>query len=292
MAYQGAYINLDRSTGRKDAFLLSLKSAHISPQSYKRFSAIEPVSGSYKRHKGLKSDGELGLYLSLISLLEEINSSSYEEIVHIAEDDSAFSCHASSAIANLRNALMDTSRAKLRPDIVFLDYLLNPDLCRLILALSEEDKKQTFCLLPAEKYYMACTGSFLVRKSSAPYIAELLSRYINSSIRIAPVDIFLRNLFRGGLLKGSMISPSIGAPDWEQDLGTLIQITADDSLRASQRSHLLLRILMSEIQTPYWCAMQLSSLYNIESPLTKNSTKSDFITFFDSVKKEHKLPRF
>ena len=292
MAYQGAYINLDRSVGRKDAFLLSLQSANISPYSYKRFSAIEPPLDSFKLYKGLKSDGELGLYLSLISLLEEINSSNFDEIVHIAEDDSAFSLHASSTISNLKNALMGISRDKLRSDIVFLDYFLNPDLCKLILSLGKEGNNHAFRLLPAERFYLACTGSFLVRKSSAPYIAELLSRYLNSSIQIAPVDIFLRNLFRGGLLQGSMISPSIGAPDWKQDLATSIQITADDSLRASQRSHLLLRILMSKMQTPYWCAMQLSSLYGIESPLTKNSTENDFITFFDAVKKEFKLQRF
>ena len=137
--------------------------------------------------------------------------------------------------------------------------------------------------LPAKRYYLAGCGSFLVRKSSTYYLSKLLSNILASSDSLAPVDITLRSLFRMGALSGLISVPSFSAPSWEQDESSSIQSGSDDSLRFSQRAHILLRLLASGAKTPQWCMQALEQLSGVKSPSVIESDYDSFCSYFESL---------
>ncbi|MFM7695508.1 MAG: hypothetical protein ACKO6G_02385, partial [Vulcanococcus sp.] len=175
-------------------------------------------------------------------------------------------------------------------DIVFLDYFLNRDLFAHIASSGANLAPGSFELIPAKSAYLACCGSFLVRRSSASYISRLLSKILDSADSLAPVDLTLRTLLQMGALSGFLTVPLLGAPAWEQDDDSTVQTHADNAVRSSQRAHILLRLLASGIKSPYWCAKQLEEMYGVASTLAPNCDVNDFLSYFDSLK--GRMPSF
>ena len=93
-----------------------------------------------------------------------------------------------------------------------------------------------------------------------------------------------------GAISGFLIVPPLGAPSWEHDEDSTIQTHADNALRLSQRSHILLRLLASGIKSPFWCAQQLEKMYGVASPLASDDDVNGFLSYFDSLRR--RMPGF
>jgi len=280
---RGVFINLDRCSGRKDALLGQLDFAGLPSIEYHRFSAFEPAGDEPQLSKGLKSKGELGIFKSLALVLAQIGDEGFDDVVHVLEDDASFSAGISGTIASLSRLMLSDPKLE-NADIVFLDYYLNRDLFAHVVSSGANLAPGSFEFIPAKDAYLACCGSFLVRRSSASYISRLLSKILDSADSLAPVDLTLRTLLKMGALSGFLIVPPLGAPAWEQDDDSTIQTHYDNAVRSSQRAHILLRLLASGIKSPYWCAKQLEEMYGVASPLAPDCDVSDFLSYFDSLK--------
>jgi len=280
---RGVFINLDRCSGRKDALLGQLDFAGLPSIEYHRFSAFEPAGDEPQLSKGLKSKGELGIFKSLALVLAQIGDEGFDDVVHVLEDDASFSAGIAGTIASLSRLMLSHPQLE-NADIVFLDYFLNRDLFAHIASSGANLAPGSFELIPAKSAYLACCGSFLVRRSSASYISRLLSKILDSADSLAPVDLTLCTLLQMGALSGFLTVPLLGAPAGEQDDDSTVQTHADNAVRSSQRAHILLRLLASGIKSPYWCAKQLEEMYGVASPLAPDCDVSDFLSYFDSLK--------
>jgi hypothetical protein len=279
---RGVFINLDRCSDRKDSLLRQLDSVGLPSTEYQRFSAIEPVGEEPQLSMGLKSKGELGLFRSLASVFALIGDGDFDDVVHVVEDDSAFPAGSAEAIASVTRFMLSQPQLE-AADIIFLDYFLNRDLFAHVVSRRSDLAPGSFQFLPAKQVYLACTGSFLVRRSSASYLSMLLSKILDSANSLAPVDLTLRALLRMGAVSGFLVVPLLGAPGWEQDDASSIQTDVDNVVRLSQRSHVLLRLLASGIKSPFWCAQRLEEMYGVESPLKPDGDSNDFLSYFDSL---------
>jgi len=286
---RGIFINLDRCSDRKDSLLGQLDLAGLPSIEYQRFSAIEPAGDEPQLSKGLKSNGELGIFKSLASVLAQIGDGGFHDVVHVLEDDASFPAGIADVIASVSRLMLSQPQLE-SADIVFLDYFLNRDLFAHVVSRRANLAPGSFELIPAKRAYLACTGSFLVRRSSASYLSKLLSKILDSADSLAPVDLTLRALLRMGALSGFLTVPLLGAPGWEQDDDSTIQTHADNAVRFSQRSHILLRLLASGIKSPSWCAQQLEEMYGVASPLAPDSDANDFLSYFDSLR--GRMPAF
>lgn len=280
---RGVYINLDRCSCRKDSLLRQFDSVGLPSIQYQRFSAIEPVGEEPQLSMGLKSKGELGLFRSLASVFAMIADGDFDDVVHVVEDDAAFPAGSAEAIASVTRLMLSHPGLE-AADIIFLDYFLNRDLFAHVASRRANLAPGSFQFLPAKQAYLACLGSFLVRRSSASYISKLLLKILDSADSLAPVDLTLRALLRMGALSGFLTVPLLGAPGWEQDNDSTIQTHSDNAVRSSQRSHILLRLLASGIKSPFWCAQQLEEMYGVASPLAPDSDANDFLSYFDSLR--------
>ena len=280
---RGVFINLDRCSSRKDSLLGQLDRAGLPSAEYQRFSAIEPAGGEPQLSKGLKSKGELGIFRSLVSVLAQIGDGGFDDVVHVLEDDACFPAGIADAIASVSRLMLSQPQLE-SADIVFLDYFLSRDLFAHVVSRRANLALGSFELIPAKRAYLASCSSFLVRRSSASYLSKLLSKILDSADSLSPVDLTLRGLLRMGALSGFLTVPLLGAPGWEHDVSSTIQTHADNALRLSQRSHILLRFLASGIKSPFWCAQQLEEMYGVASPLAPDSDANDFLSYFDSIR--------
>ncbi len=279
---KGIFINLDRCPERAHSLLSQLDLAGLKSDEYLRFSAIEPAGDEPQLSRGLKSRGELGIFKSLISVLELIGDGGFEDVVHVLEDDASFSDGIAGAISSLSH-LMQQHPVLASADIVFLDYFLNRDLFAHLLARKAFLSPGSLEFVTAKGAYLACCGSFLIRRSSASSLSRTLATILDNAHSLAPVDLTLRALFRMDALSGFLAVPPLGAPGWEQDNATTIQTHADDAMRKSQRSHVLLRLLASGMKSPFWCAKRLEEMFGVPSPLAPDDDANAFLTYFDSL---------
>ena len=124
MNYQGFYINLDSSTERRKSIEKHLKSINLSAK-YQRFRAYCPNPN--QDLFGLRTSGEYGIWLSMLSLLEKLSMEKDEGIVHIIEDDFRFNTKTISRLKEIINIQKNNDQ-----DILFLDYMISLPLLNLI----------------------------------------------------------------------------------------------------------------------------------------------------------------
>jgi GR25 family glycosyltransferase involved in LPS biosynthesis len=279
---KGLYINLERCSQRRDALLAGLDAAGLNAAAYERFPALEPVGAEPQLTRGLKTKGELGIWMSLVEALKGVASRDYEPVVHMLEDDMAFAPMAGPVITKVAHMLVnEPSFAEI--DVIFLDYFMDRKLFASIASASERLGGNAYEFLPADAHYYACLGSWLIKKSSAAYLSGILERILATANRLIPVDLALRTLLQIGALKGLLLVPPVCAPSWESDDHTTIQLDLKDGLRSSQRAHLLFRLLASGLQSPRWCADRLSALYGIDHGLDDDSPVDAYLALHDSI---------
>lgn len=174
--------------------------------------------------------------------------------------------------------------------MVFLDYFLTRDLFARLAREGAGQSEDQVQLMPARGTYLACTGSFLVRRSSAAYLSQLLARVLEAADPLAPVDLTLRMLLQIGAISGLVSVPPLGAPAWEEDDSSTVQTHARPEIRRAQRAHLLLRLLASGQQSACWCAQRLAEIYGESSPLSPAGGAEDFLAHFDLL--QPRMPVF
>jgi len=278
----GLFINLDKYVDRCLSLKNRLDRVGLMSSNYMRFSAVQPLGDEPQLQRGLKSKGELGAWQSFVAAFDFVSTGVFADVVHILEDDALFSADIKLAVSKF-SAMMQPGSLLSGVDIIFLDYFMNRDLYSHVIERSAHIPRGSFELLPAHKAYLACCTSFLVRQSSAAYISEMLARVLDSSSTLYPVDITLRYLLQIGVIKGCLCVPIMGASSWEDDENSAIQPLVDVSIRRSQRAHLLLKLIASNLRTPFWCAKKLSEMFGVSNPLDELSDAVDFLIFFDSL---------
>jgi len=281
MAFQGLYINLDRSESRRVSLLQHFAACGVDARSYYRLSAVEPRGDEPELQRGLKSRGELGIWQSMILALETIASGDFAPVVHLIEDDIRLAPWAPQGLGGLQT-LMQTNAGMEPVDVVFLDYFMNAALCQAVVsspAYSHEPIGGGLSFLPGNAY-LASLSSMLVRRSSAAYLAQVLRRALNTMQPLIPVDNALRGLIRAGAVNALLVAPTFSAFSWEEDEASTIQVTLPDGVRDSQRAHLLLRILAAGLETPQWCAERMVGIYGMPHGLHGGSTMEEFLHYF------------
>tara|TARA_Y100000589_G_C27098277_1_gene606914 strand:+ start:278 stop:1147 length:870 start_codon:yes stop_codon:yes gene_type:complete len=258
MDYQGFYINLDTSLDRRKSLEKHLENIKLKKK-FKRFSALRPESCDDLC--GLKTPGEYGIWLSILSLLKEISTQNKDGFIHIIEDDFRFNEKTTKRLDEVLEIFGSTDQ-----EILFLDYMINLPLLNLInlnIKYKKEFGEEKEIFYPARDYYYSCMSSFLIKKSSSEMLFKILNRvFINlkSYKKLIPVDMALKRLLRYGIFKGSILLPPLGAPDWDLDKNSTIQKFSSKIINDSQRVYLLIRCAASGIKSPEFCALEFGKI--------------------------------
>ena len=267
MKYKGYYINLDSSFKRRKSLENHLETINLK-DSFERFKAYKP---KYDQELfGLKTRGEMGIWISMLSLLKKISIENEDGFIHIIEDDFRFNERTTERLHEVLEILGNTNH-----EILFLDYMINLPLLNLInlhIRYKKQFGQEKEIFYPARDYYYSCMSSFLIRKSSTSMIFEILNRvFINlkSEKRLIPIDMALKRLLNNGVFKGSILVPPLGAPDWELDKNSTIQTVNSKIINDSQRVYLLMRCAAAGIKSPEFCAYQFGKI------IKKNLDKLD-----------------
>lgn len=279
---KGVFINLEKRPERRKSLIERLDRSGLKAAEYLRFSAEEAKGDERELSRGLHSKGELGIWKSLIGVCECIAVRDFEDVVHVIEDDTAFSDKTASGTINISRMMLERADTQ-EIDIVFLDYFLDRKLFREIMESAKDLKGSEILLRNARGTYLASCSSFLIRKRSARYIGSTLTRVLRNAQPLAPVDIALRSLIRSGVINAYTTIPLLGCPSWEDEEKTSVQTEVFLERRKAQRAHILLRLLASGTKTPLWCAERLAEIYEIENPLDKSDGAEQFASFFDTV---------
>jgi GR25 family glycosyltransferase involved in LPS biosynthesis len=285
MEFAGFYINLDRSSARREALSEHLQELAILNH-YQRFAGLEPTEEEREDLRGLKTPGELGIWKSLLAVTSMIaQRKDLPAFVHIIEDDARFNRDMPRVLNDLTRQLAEAADSRI-PDLIFLDYFLTRQLFGSIAAeLTSADQRGNthHYRLVNGSAYLACCSSMLLRRASAEYIHETLARMLQNQSRLAPVDITLRTLIRAGVLRAALLWPPLGACEWDASQASTIQSQSSDGLNRSRSAHILLRLCAARLQSPQWCAERLAELFPEAPRLPDSAEPTDFGKIFSSI---------
>ena len=282
MDYQGFYINLDSSSERRKSMEKHLKQINLSAN-YQRFKASTPKPN--QDLFGLRTSGEYGIWLSILSLLEKLSFENDKGFIHIIEDDFRFNTKSIFRLKEIINI-----QEKKDQDILFLDYMINLPLLNLInlhLINKIEFGHKSEIFYPARNYYFSCMSSFLIRKKSITFLFQILSKVflnLKSENKLIPIDMVFKRLFRSGVLKGSIVVPPLGSPDWDLDNKSTIQIFKSKNLKDSHRAYTLMRCAASGTKSPEFCALEFAKIIKQNIDKLEIRTLEDFYKLVEKNK--------
>jgi GR25 family glycosyltransferase involved in LPS biosynthesis len=284
---KGFFINLTQAHERCLSLTNHLCQSNLG-NSYTRFDAVDGYDLDISDLRGLNTLGEHGCWASIIKLLNHIaNTVQTSEYVHIIEDDFRFNSDGAQCISHLPDFLNINN--KQHHDIVFLDYFLGIELYRDIAVCLDQaalkPDRSSFEFIPGNNY-LACTSSFLVRASSAEFIARLLQNIYSHAEVLVPIDIALRSLIRMGALNALLLMPLFGTSDYAHSSSSQIQDTSNSQLKRSRDAHLLLRCAAAQLYTPQITALKLADLFQI------TINKNDYTTYESICFLWHELERY
>ena len=144
-------------------------------------------------------------------------------------------------------------------DIIFLDYHINIPLLEKINFIKQKkvdfyNSEENF-LLAIEDYH-ACMSAFLIRKSRAKFLLALLRKIFKKlciNKKLLPIDMMIKYLFKKEVIRGYLLYPPLGSPDWEFDEVSTIQVDREWSIRQSMRAYLLFRCAVSGTKNIKFC---------------------------------------
>ena len=268
-SYSGFFINLERCVERRQTLLAHLGELGCEPGLYQRFEGIEPGDNHEHRSFGLTSKGELGIWRSVIALLQSIASQPGAEVVHVVEDDARLPAGAPLAIEKIASVMTSPPEGVKKLDLIFLDYYMNKELLETCLPAVRRARSQgpsaprEIGFLPS-RFYLASLTSFLVSRASAEYLASLLTRVLENSRPLPPVDLALRQLIQVGAVSCLISNPPLGAPAWESVQQSTIQTEVDAVKIKTQAACILARNFVSGVLSPEQCCQMLAELFDIE----------------------------
>ncbi len=237
--YQGLYINLDRSSERRQQFEKQLTDLGIQNR-YARFSAVDGktliASGSPLK------PGEVGAFLSHYQALEQVRDMG--KCVHILEDDALLSEH---VVPVIEDAIAENLFE--RYDLLFTDMMVFchvgfmktskwkfDEICR---GANGHLRFQHFRLFDLAEAFHAAFQSYIVGARSIDRVLALYRQEISGGIKV-PVDIFIQQQVLAGKLRAACLFPFITSFRLEDVVNSTI---ADQGERASQPSAIVMAVL-------------------------------------------------
>jgi GR25 family glycosyltransferase involved in LPS biosynthesis len=212
--YNGRYINLDRSTARREQIERQLGELGIA-QAYSRFAGIDgrqPATAT-----GRMTSGEYGCFASHTRVLKEACAASAH--LHVVEDDVLLSPELVPVLTSLiRQGVLD------QIDLIFTDIFVQPELS--LIARLEQVRRQNVgedpathrehlkhvTLIDLRNTGFACTSSYLVSQRALGRLAGLLeSRLLTGPDQ--PIDLLLRDLVDAGTLRAACVMPFLTSVD-------------------------------------------------------------------------------
>jgi Glycosyltransferase family 25 (LPS biosynthesis protein) len=192
-SHSGLYINLDRSSDRRERIEKNIASVGLSGV-YRRFAAVD---GSTKTARPPLTPGELGCYLSHCEALTAASTSN--GVTHIIEDDVRFSTRTPAVIATaIRAGLLDQF------DIVFLDFIV-PFEPAIWMRCRQQARAAHVTILDITRSTFAGSSSYLVSPRSAKKIKDICNRALCQQPR--PIDLMIREQANAGSLRAGALIP-------------------------------------------------------------------------------------
>ena len=273
MSFKGYYLNLKNSNHRNTSLKKHLKEIKLYNH-FERFEAFEPDKKNDFR--GIKK-GEYGLWISIMNFLDKIEDKNDKKLVLLIEDDFRFDSSSASRLEKVIDNLNYSNK-----DIIFLDYHITIPLLKKINFVSQKKADSNYFeesfFLASEDYY-ACTSAILIRKSCANFLLDLLRKtfkklYINRNL--IPIDMLLKYLFKKELIKGYLLYPPLGSPDFKYDEASTIQVDRESSIRKSMRAYLLFRCAVSGTKPIKFCSQEFAKIVDQKINLEKFNNLNDF----------------
>jgi len=228
--YHGLYINLDRSTARRDAIERQLDRLGLSPF-YARFPAIDGATLNSPR--STIKPGENGCFQSHYRAL--LSARPRGSFVHMIEDDAVLSPSVKPVIEQaIRENVFEQF------DVLFTDTFVAPHLGML------KFLKTSFDELPATRplaltdlkvvdlanQNFACTTSFVVGAKAIDRLLALYQQEIALGPR-APIDLFQRAAVSAGQLRAACLFPFITSFDLKEAAQTTLVEASEKTERPS-----------------------------------------------------------
>ena len=273
MLFKGYYLNLKNSNDRNTSLKKHLKEIKLKNH-FQRFGAFEPNIN--QDFKGIKR-GEYGIWISIMNFLDKIEDNNDKNFVLLIEDDFRFNPSSISRLEKLLINLNDSDK-----DIIFLDYHINIPLLEKLYFINQKKvdfyNSEEHFLLASEDYH-ACMSALLIRKSRAKFLSAVLRKIFKKlSIKkqLLPIDIILKYLFRKELIRGYLLYPPLGCPDWEFDEVSTIQVDRELSIRQSMRAYLLFRCAVSGTKHIKFCCQEFANIIDKKINLENYNNFNDF----------------
>jgi GR25 family glycosyltransferase involved in LPS biosynthesis len=228
--YCGLYINLDRSTARRDAMEKQLDRFGLSSL-YARFPAID--GATLNSPKSTIKPGENGCFQSHYRAL--MSARTRGKCVHMLEDDALLSAHVRPVIEEaIAQNLFDQF------DVVFTDIFVPPHLGLLkFLKFAVDDlpasrplKLGDLKVIDLADQNFACTTSFVVGAKSIDRVLALYQQEIALGPR-APLDLFLRSAANARQLRAGCLFPFITGFNLDEVAGSTLHDRAEKAVEPS-----------------------------------------------------------
>lgn len=211
--YHGLYINLDRSTARRDAMERQLDRLELSPL-YARFAAID--GATLNKPGSAIGKGETGCFQSHYRAL--LSARPRATFVHILEDDAVLS---SSLRPVIEQAISQNVFEQF--DVLFTDTFVAPHLGMLKFLKSSFDQLPStrplnltdLKLVDLASQNFSCLTSYVVSPKATDRLLALYQQEIALGPR-APVDLFLRAAVNAGQLRAACLFPFVTSLDLEE----------------------------------------------------------------------------
>jgi len=228
--YHGLYINLDRSTERRDAMEKQLDGLGLSPF-YARFPAIDGASLNSPR--STIKPGENGCFQSHYRAL--MSARSRGKCVHMVEDDALLS-------PSMRPVIEEAIAQKVfeQFDVLFTDIFVPPHLGLLKFLKSSFDalppgrplKLADLKVVDLADQNFACTTSFVVGAKSIDRVLALYQQEIALGPR-APLDLFLRSAANARQLRAGCLFPFITSFNLDEVAGSTLHERGETAVEPS-----------------------------------------------------------
>lgn len=211
--YRGAFINLDRSTQRRDQMQAQLRKFEFAP-AYERFPAIDGSTLAHQPH-GRIAAGELGAFYSHTEVLTDAARRSMP--VHVLEDDAILSPHTCAVLDEVVAAgLLD------RFDLLLTDTFVLPDLGMLKALSAAFDTARSgpagqmglnsLQVMDVSGQNFACLTSYIMGPKGFGGVLPLLRIELQKGPSL-PIDLFLRQCATSGVIRVGLLAPFVTSID-------------------------------------------------------------------------------
>lgn len=210
---QGAYINLQESTGRRAAMQAHLATLGLESH-YPRFDALRGTDAPERLQSPL-SHGHLGCWLSHRALWERAARLPDDDALHILEDDARL--HAS-----CRPLLLDLVARQPDWDLVFTDVFWHPppnptQWVPLRNAVNTYRNRREFTVMPLRGWRFTGLTSYVVRPRGARRLLEHLQGRWSEG---RTVDVLIDELVQQSSVRGLVVLPFVSTLSAESDQST------------------------------------------------------------------------